>query len=211
MGPRPDLSVRLVGADGEPDMTVGIVGDQVVDLSDASEGDLLRLESGLLVPVSPLEALEGWDHRARQASDVSVVSNASTFTDLPSLGFPLGIGEVWGFEVVLFYEAATTGDIRVTWAGSLPANADGRWSGIGPALASGSSTTYSVGGTTQGIGSSLAFGGGGAGTEAMVTLRGLVRGATAAGTLQLKMRQGTSDATASIVKADSHIFAKRVS
>lgn len=49
--PSSDWKVQLVDADGDPDYSVSVVGDQVVDLTGAATGDLLAVQpDGLVAP-----------------------------------------------------------------------------------------------------------------------------------------------------------------
>lgn len=50
----PDYTVRIVGDDGEADLTVAVIGDQVVDLTGASDGDVLTVQAdGSVAPEAP--------------------------------------------------------------------------------------------------------------------------------------------------------------
>ncbi len=58
--PSADYKVELVDSSGEADMSVTVIGDQVVDLSSASPGDLFQVnDAGLVVPTGLIGAPEG--------------------------------------------------------------------------------------------------------------------------------------------------------
>ncbi len=49
MSPSADYKVEIVDSSGEADMSVSVVGDQVVDLSGASPGDVLVVQDDRLM------------------------------------------------------------------------------------------------------------------------------------------------------------------
>lgn len=52
--PSSDWKVELVDANGDPDYTVAVVGDQVVNLAGAADGDVLTVQAnGLVAPEAP--------------------------------------------------------------------------------------------------------------------------------------------------------------
>lgn len=58
--PSSDWKVEIVDSTGEADYTVAVVGDQVVDLTGASDGDILAVQSdGLVAPESAASLLDG--------------------------------------------------------------------------------------------------------------------------------------------------------
>lgn len=59
MPAQPDYTVEIVGPDGEPDMSVAVVGDQVVDLSDAQPGDVLVINDAGDLVVADVVGMQG--------------------------------------------------------------------------------------------------------------------------------------------------------
>lgn len=70
MPKEPDYTVEIVGPDGEPDMSVAVVGDVVVSLEGASENDVLTVQGdGSVAPEAPnhdtLAGVSADDHHAK--------------------------------------------------------------------------------------------------------------------------------------------------
>lgn len=142
-----------------------------------------------------------------KGSNESVTSSASLQND-DELILPLGTNETWLFELVLYYHAPTAGDIQ--WDFTVPASA-AVYAGL-IALAPGAAS-QTADFKTRAAGSGAAsgsVGGGGAGTEIVAIVKGRVTTGATSGNLQFRWAQDSSNGTATVVLAQSHIIAHRI-
>jgi hypothetical protein len=236
MSAKPDLYVQLVD---EADTKMQVVGDQVLDIAGVADGAFVATQGGVLVPRTLVEgdipstiardaevtAAVAAEATAREAADALLVprasrasgkasqefssSDATTFVDITGLSWAVAAGETWAFEVVLFYDGSTTGDLLTRWTAIT--NATCRISSVGP-VSSLSGVNYTVNGSVvTALNSSLVYGATGAGTPLMVVQRGLVILGDTGGTMQIRFRQSSVDAgVATRVFPESHFMATRL-
>lgn len=153
-----------------------------------------RITAALIASIAPLEFIK--------PADQPLTSSTAMQNDT-ALFLPVAAGATYDFGCYLDYEAAGpgTGDLAWTWA--LPAGATLRY-------ASGHVNSGAFVFTSY-LGSATVIASGqGAGNILAVTMEGsLVTGSTA-GTLQLRWAQNTSNATPTIVHAQSKIRLTRI-
>lgn len=145
----------------------------------------------------------------RTADSAALVSNTTLQNDT-DLAIALPTAGRFQFEAVIFYDSSTTADFKAAF--TVPAGATLRWGGIG------ASTTVS-GGVGPGqfsvaiaSGAAIVYGGSGTGTANTLILKisgTVVMGGTS-GPLWFQWAQNTSDATNTIVRANSRLTAWRV-
>lgn len=144
---------------------------------------------------------------ARKTSDQAKSTDATLAND-SELVVTVVASATYVFDGFLVYDGATTGDIQVKLVP--PASATLVWVPNGPpSSASGTATTLKV--PKEGTAADT-FGavGTGAGNILVMAPRGILRTGASAGTLQLQWAQGTSDATATTLYADSWLRATRL-
>lgn len=159
------------------------------------------ITSDSIAAATPAKAVKSADQ------SVSSANTGTTLVDATDLAIALGVGETWAFEAVLFYEGSTAGDLKVGF--SLPAGATLVWGGYAPAPAIAAFASTAQFSIQTGTGTN-GYGGVGAGNGLIAILRGLIVNPTNAGNLQLRFAQLASDATATILKANSHIVATKL-
>ncbi|HZO70052.1 MAG TPA: hypothetical protein VFB74_34080 [Kribbellaceae bacterium] len=132
---------------------------------------------------------------------------ASTVLVHSGLALTLDASSTWLVEAMAVYTGVTTGDIKFGW--TVPAGATGTWvpGGITSA-ATGSTGAVSLG--AKAFSDTAIVGAVDAVTPLVAMIRGIVRMGVTAGAVELDYAQGTSDPTATIMKADSWLRAKRV-
>jgi hypothetical protein len=145
---------------------------------------------------------------AHKTVDESVTSS-TTLQDDDDLAFTVQADETWVWEAVLYVVGSTAGDIRVAF--TVPAGATLQWGAPGSAAiaatASGAAeevnnNVVTASGTFENYGT---FAG-----RSAILVRGLVVVGSTAGTVQLQWTQNASNATATTVKAGSHLIARRI-
>jgi hypothetical protein len=137
---------------------------------------------------------------ARSTSDFTKNANI-TLTDVTGLSFAVGANDIWHFRFVLRGESSTAAGWRFTLTG--PAAPTAVWFGIGStqdAPSAGAGTTFT----------GIVAAGGAAGTSQLYEVVGLLRNGANAGTVQLQAAQNASDATNSIIRAESYVIAQRL-
>lgn len=142
-----------------------------------------------------------------KAADQSIV-NSNVLIDDADLQIPVAAGEVWQVEGLLFVDGPQAADLAVRI--SAPPGATGYWRALGPAGSATSTTAVSINPGAATVGASMGIGLLGAGVVTPVKIEGLVT-VTTAGTLLVRWAQQAIDpAVPVIVKAGSHIQARRV-
>lgn len=133
------------------------------------------------------------------------VNTSAALQDDDDLLFAVGASEVWEFECVLWYESATTPDLKVAF--TCPAAATLWWvlSGLND-----TGTQWNENGTIVGSGTAAALFGGGAASIRSARLRGLLVNSTNAGNLTLQWAQNTSNGSNTIVYANSTLKGYRL-
>jgi parallel beta-helix repeat protein len=144
---------------------------------------------------------------ARYKTADQSVTASTTLVDDVDLTFPAVVGEVWEIDGLLFVDGATTGDITVRVAA--PSGMSGYWRALGCAASNTSASAASMvpGGVV--FNGNATIGALGAGVISTVKIEGLLIVGTA-GNVVVRWAQGTSDPTATIVKAGSYLRARRV-
>lgn len=132
----------------------------------------------------------------RKTSDQNVGPSNTTLANVTDLvaALPTANGAIFGWQAVIFYDAATAADIK--FAFTIPTGATMRWGIIG----AGTATVGDPAWTTQtASGTATAIGGNGVGTVLMTIIHGELTLGANPGNLQLQAAQNTSDATATTV------------
>jgi len=123
---------------------------------------------------------------------------------------PLSINERWLGQLTIFYNGATGGDLRMHF--EVPSGATGAWNIMG--LTAGVTTftgeMTSIGAPGFGSGNSLAFGAGGSANDDVCFANFVVQNGANAGNLNLFWAQRVSNATPTIIRANSSIVAHRM-
>lgn len=160
-----------------------------------------RVTAAQLTAAQPLEA---W-----KAGDTTRASSTTTSAD-PDLTLNVEAGARYKLTGALFYGARSDTDLKFGW--SAPAGAVLTWHGHCQATAT-SGTTGDAIYDVQSI-STTAYAPGGAAADnttiMVVLLHGELVVGGSAGTFSLNWAQNTSNATGTVLKANSHITLKRV-
>lgn len=139
---------------------------------------------------------------ARKTTDEGRTSTVALANDA-DLVVPVQADSTYVFEATIFYDGATTGDLKFDLTS--PAGSTLKWAPVGltgAATSGAGSIDVRVGVGTPGAA--------GAGTQTGLRVRGLLRTAGTAGNLQFRWAQVVSDATATTVYIDSFITAEKV-
>lgn len=145
---------------------------------------------------------------ARKVSDTSRASTITATPD-PVLQVSVAINATYTVEGYVVYNANTTGDFGMQFG--VPAGATGDWSGTGwgrDATASVGTAGWTVRMNQNTITQNRTFGGDT--TDLTVHVRGVLVTAGTAGTFSLDWAQAVVDAGATIVRAMSYIYLRRV-
>jgi hypothetical protein len=143
---------------------------------------------------------------ARKTADQSVTSSTA-FIDDTHLKLPLLASDVFAWELLLIYDAATAGDLKIAF--TVPASATGGWGVLGADV----TTTTSVNAASvaaYGDANTISLGGLGAGVLACCFVQGTVANSTTPGNLQLRWAQVASSATSTILKINCFMIGYRV-
>jgi len=136
--------------------------------------------------------------------DESAVSNVTLHNDA-DLHVPVAAATGYEFSCYIYFQAAAGADIAWTWTG--PAGAvlvyDTLHNEGGGTLLNASASTYGLASLGQAAG-------GGAGVNEAIVMRGTCVISGTAGTLQFRWAQNATSATATIVKANSHLVLRRI-
>ncbi len=142
-----------------------------------------------------------------KAADETVTSSTALQND-DHLLFPVGASETWVYEFILFYTAATTGDLKV--ALTAPVGSTIRWTtnGLAGSAATNADSLASNVGTTSGTASG--YHGGAGATEISIIIKGYVTTAATPGNVTLQWAQNSSSGTDTIIKTGSYLKADKV-
>lgn len=136
------------------------------------------------------------------------VTTSSVLQDDDELFVSVEANSFYIIAAVLFYDGATTGDFKFKFIG--PTSATFGFSAMIPSLAittvAGNTTNFDAFDETD----TLSVGAVGAGTVLSIAINGILVVSSTAGTFKLQWAQGTSDATASRVFANSFIKLTKV-
>jgi hypothetical protein len=136
--------------------------------------------------------------------DESATSNTTLHNDA-ALVLPVAVSSAYEFSCYIFFQAFAGGDIKWTWTG--PAGITLVYDSLHN---EGGGTLLNASATTYGLASAGQAAGGGAGVNEAIVMRGTCVTGGTAGNLQLQWAQQTSSATATIVKANSHLVLRRI-
>lgn len=170
-----------------------------------------RITASLLRSMQPMTA--------RKTSDTSRSATTTTTPD-PHLQFDVVAGAVYVWSGWIKYDSDTTGDLVIDF--TAPVNALGEWFNLGtgnpPTGASATPTLrvdtqgvsgYMIRTETNDVAQSRSFGGLGVGATLGVSIGGVLRMGSTAGTWTLDWAQGASSATATTLYTDSFITMTR--
>lgn len=204
-----DVEPRLVRRyTNEADRTARMTAVSEGDVSHLAAEDRTEVYTGT-THVS-LFTRSVWAEKVR-TTDAAAINNSTVLVNDATLVVALPTAGRFHFDLLLFYDASTTADIKVAF--TIPAGASIRWAGVGgnntlaagsapgmwlAANASGTSVTFGANGTTA------------ANMVAMMAKGAVVMGGTA-GNLQLQYAQATADPTDLIVRSSSRLTLWRVS
>jgi hypothetical protein len=144
----------------------------------------------------------------RKTSDETVTSS-TTFQDDDHLTLAIGASEIWVIQAHLFYDAATTGDLKTAF--SLPTGATGISGSHRPEVniaATIGSGNWNVQTDFTTPGASIA-GGVGSGTRLYKLDTLVVDNGVNAGNVTLRWAQNSSDGTGTVMRANSCLIAQR--
>jgi hypothetical protein len=145
---------------------------------------------------------------ASKPSDTSRISTVTLAAD-PDLTLPVDANKTYMVESFVQYTAiAGTGDIKATW--SAPAGATFNGMGTGVMISSGNYQEFAYGPTGNLLSTTVAYDGGGA-LLMSFRLSGMLVVSSTSGSLTFNWAQNTSNGTATVVKAGSSMFLRRVS
>ena len=144
----------------------------------------------------------------RKTADETVTSS-TTLQDDDHLLFSIGASEIWAVEVVLFYNASTTGDIRVGMSGPSGVTVHHGHLALTPAVTTwnGDVNAFAFMG---GSGSDSLTGGGAGSDDVTFIYKALVVNGGTAGTMTIQWAQQSSHSTGTIVRANSYLIAHQV-
>lgn len=190
------------------DLLYGTAADTAARLGIGTAGQVLKVNAGATAPewgASLTGDLLDWQY-VRKSADESVTSSTALQND-DHLTLAIAANETWALEYILFLSGADAGDFKS--ALSVPAGATGWRGGIGPGVAATSGESdgrFTVKGDFT---NDLIFG-----TNVTDTVTALIRtivinGANA-GNVVLQWAQNTSNGTATQVRQNSHLLARRV-
>lgn len=158
-----------------------------------------RISASLLMSMEPQSIVKSADE---SRTSTAAVSNDTEFF------FACEANALYLLEGYLKYSGATAGDINIDW--TAPAGSTGEWFAIGIANDTAATANgYLVQMATQDIEAQRSFGTI-TGVNYGLSLNGTLRTSSTAGTYQMQWAQLTSNATATIIAADSWMKLTRV-
>lgn len=112
-------------------------------------------------------------------------------------------------RAMIMYDSATAADIQFSFVG--PASATMSWTtnALGTTAAGGTGN-ITVAASVIGDAGVLPAGGAGVGVQLMANIQGILNVGATAGTLQFRWAQNTADVSDTIVRANSHLYLKRI-
>lgn len=144
-------------------------------------------------------------HHVIKPSDESVTSSVS-FQNDDHLFFQVTPNTMYWVIAQLLYTGSTTGDLQIGF--SAPSGSTMNW--CSDALGSGATGNADIVSRSRQIISSSPVAGAITGSDTIACCKGILRTSTSGGTFRVKWCQGTSNATATTVKAGSMFMARRL-
>lgn len=138
---------------------------------------------------------------ARCTADLTKNAN-TTLSNITGLTFSVGANEVWAFQFLLRGITTSVADWKLTLTG--PAAPTAVWFGL---VTANQQTTGTK--VVTAFGSALSVDG--IGTEDALIISGLLQNGANAGAVQAQMAQLASEATNTVIRADSYVLAWRIS
>lgn len=132
----------------------------------------------------------------------------TTLSNDGHLFFAIAANEDWMFDVTLFVDGTTGGDIKIAF--DVPTSATLIWSGLGLTLTASSPQDVAPGAVIEVSGTSNPYGLLGVSTILPIRLWGTVENAGNAGDVRLQWAQNASDGSATTVYANSWLRAEQI-
>lgn len=181
---------------GDPDSLV-ITGNEltVVDAAPAGWTPILRTDMGAAVVIT--NNLGEVSKVVVRKSVDETVNNSEAFQNDDDLLFAIAANEIWRFEIWVFYNSATTPDIKFTI--TFPSGGTARFGNTNDAT----NRVETVSGTTLGQVS-------GDGEDEMLILAGVVVNGATAGNVQLQWAQNAATVSDTKVLTNSYLVAEKI-
>jgi hypothetical protein len=136
------------------------------------------------------------------------VTSSTTLQNDDELVIAVAANSVYWLEAVIYYDAGTVGDIKMTFTGPASATCAINIEGISTAATGGGDFAK---GTLVAFGTPMSFGGTGAASDRTLHCAGVINIAGTAGNVRLQWAQDASSAGATRVFANSAMWARRIS
>lgn len=186
-------STRFI-VDGDGDVWIGNAGE--IEMDDGS-GNVLTVDA-VHSSASTMTIPDGDSTTTvHEYQNGDLTATANTTLANTDLAFAVGANEVWGFQVLLFYDAPIPADLKVGW--SLPASTTMKWDEADNL----NSPIFDETDTDDAPGA-------GVGTDAMEGYEGVIATAGTSGTVTLQFAQQTSDAGTTTFQSNSYLIAWRL-
>lgn len=141
-------------------------------------------------------------------SATEAVTNSATMQNDDELFAPVVANATYRVQLMLLYDAPTAGDIQIGWTG--PTGATLTWTPGGAATSEGTSFALTSMNYQTRLITEIAAIGGSTSTGVMADVTGTLIVGSTAGTLQFRWAQNTANATATNVRANSHLILTRI-
>lgn len=198
------IQETVVNAKG--DILAATAADTVTRLAVGTNGQVLTAASGQATGLQWADQAGGVTV-ARKSAD-ETVNNSSTLQNDDHLSLSVAANETWAFDgVLLVTSVSTASDFKLGW--TVPASTTMLWAMVSNANAHWLAATAGSSPGTLNTESSTPSAGGVAGTYGLL-LRGVIRVAGTAGTVQFQWAQATLTAEDTKLLKDSHIVFRRL-
>lgn len=161
------------------------------------------------ISVNPVTGVLGYDSMAfvRRTADRADITSNTTLADDGVLQLDVAASGVYFVRAMIHYTADANGDLKIGF--TAPAAATFTWTPISLTTTA-TTSAAALRMPTKAIADSDIAGGVDSSTSVAAFPTGLLVVGATAGTFKLQVAQGTSSATATVVKAGSWMFAERV-